>query len=151
MGDSDTNKETNNLFFRYTQGTSRQLVNLSTKRTQFVTTRFGNVLGSNGSVIPLFKEQLKKGGPLTVTHPNIIRFFMLIPEACKLVLEAGTKGNGGEIFVFDMGKPVRIADLAERMIRLSGTKDVKVEFTGLRAGEKLYEEVLNEQEKLIRL
>ena len=148
VGDSDTNdnKETNNLFFRYTQGTSRQLVNLSTKRTQFVTTRFGNVLGSNGSVIPLFKEQLKKGGPLTVTHPNIIRFFMLIPEACKLVLEAGTKGNGGEIFVFDMGKPVRIADLAERMIRLSGAKDVKVEFTGLRAGEKLYEEVLNEEE-----
>lgn len=133
--------------------TSRQVdelcaeqVNLSTKRTQFVTTRFGNVLGSNGSVIPLFKEQLKKGGPLTVTHPNIIRFFMLIPEACKLVLEAGTKGNGGEIFVFDMGKPVRIADLAERMIRLSGAKDVKVEFTGLRAGEKLYEEVLNEEE-----
>ena len=125
--------------------TSRQ-VNLSTNKTQFVTTRFGNVLGSNGSVIPLFKEQLKKGGPLTVTHPNIIRFFMLIPEACKLVLEAGTKGNGGEIFVFDMGKPVRIADLAERMIRLSGAKDVKVEFTGLRAGEKLYEEVLNEEE-----
>ena len=121
-------------------------VNLSTNKTQFVTTRFGNVLGSNGSVIPLFKEQLKKGGPLTVTHPNIIRFFMLIPEACKLVLEAGTKGNGGEIFVFDMGKPVRIADLAERMIRLSGAKDVKVEFTGLRAGEKLYEEVLNEEE-----
>lgn len=121
-------------------------VNLLTNKTQFVTTRFGNVLGSNGSVIPLFKEQLKKGGTLTVTHPNIIRFFMLIPEACKLVLEAGTKGNGGEIFVFDMGKPVRIADLAERMIRLSGAKDVKVEFTGLRAGEKLYEEVLNEQE-----
>ena len=139
--DSDTNdnKETNNL-------STRQLVNLSTNKTQFVTTRFGNVLGSNGSVIPLFKEQLKKGGPLTVTHPNIIRFFMLIPEACKLVLEAGTKGNGGEIFVFDMGKPVRIADLAERMIRLSGAKDVKVEFTGLRAGEKLYEEVLNEEE-----
>lgn len=133
--------------------TSRQVdevgaehVNLSTNKPQFVTTRFGNVLGSNGSVIPLFKEQLKKGGPLTVTHPNIIRFFMLIPEACKLVLEAGTKGNGGEIFVFDMGKPVRIADLAERMIRLSGAKDVKVEFTGLRAGEKLYEEVLNEEE-----
>ena len=120
--------------------------NLSTNKTQFVTTRFGNVLGSNGSVIPLFKEQIKKGGPVTVTHPNIIRFFMLIPEACKLVLEAGTKGNGGEIFVFDMGKPVKIADLAERMIRLSGAKDVKVEFTGLRAGEKLYEEVLNEEE-----
>jgi len=120
--------------------------NLKTSNTQFVTTRFGNVLGSNGSVIPLFKEQIKRGGPVTVTHPNIIRFFMLIPEACKLVLEAGTKGNGGEIFVFDMGKPVKIADLAERMIRLSGAKDVKVEFTGLRAGEKLYEEVLNEEE-----
>ena len=133
LDDSDSNdfKETNNL---------------STNKTQFVTTRFGNVLGSNGSVIPLFKEQIKKGGPVTVTHPNIIRFFMLIPEACKLVLEAGTKGNGGEIFVFDMGKPVKIADLAERMIRLSGAKDVKVEFTGLRAGEKLYEEVLNEEE-----
>ena len=114
--------------------------------TQFVTTRFGNVLGSNGSVIPLFREQIKNGGPVTVTHPNIIRFFMLIPEACKLVLEAGTKGNGGEIFVFDMGKPVRIADLANRMIKLSGAKNVEVKFTGLRAGEKLYEEVLNELE-----
>ena len=114
--------------------------------TQFVTTRFGNVLGSNGSVIPLFQEQIKKGGPVTVTHPDIIRYFMLIPEACKLVLEAGTKGNGGEIFVFDMGKPVRIADLANRMIQLSGARNVKIEFTGLRAGEKLYEEVLNEQE-----
>ncbi len=114
--------------------------------TQFVTTRFGNVLGSNGSVIPLFQEQIKKGGPVTVTHPDIIRFFMLIPEACKLVLEAGTKGNGGEIFVFDMGKPVRIADLAKRMIQLSGAKGVEIKFTGLRAGEKLYEEVLNEQE-----
>ena len=116
------------------------------KLTQFVTTRFGNVLGSNGSVIPLFREQIRKGGPVTVTHPDIIRFFMLIPEACKLVLEAGTKGLGGEIFVFDMGKPVRIADLAQRMINLSGAKNVKIEFTGLRAGEKLYEEVLNEQE-----
>ncbi len=114
--------------------------------TQFVTTRFGNVLGSNGSVIPLFREQLKHGGPLTVTHPDIIRFFMLIPEACKLVLEAGTKGNGGEIFVFDMGKPVRIADLAERMIKLSGATDVEIKYTGLRPGEKLYEEVLNELE-----
>lgn len=114
--------------------------------TQFVTTRFGNVLGSNGSVIPLFREQLKRGGPLTVTHPDIIRFFMLIPEACKLVLEAGTKGNGGEIFVFDMGKPVRIADLAERMIKLSGATDVEIKYTGLRPGEKLYEEVLNELE-----
>ena len=113
---------------------------------QFVTTRFGNVLGSNGSVIPLFQEQIKKGGPITVTHPDIIRFFMLIPEACKLVLEAGTKGNGGEIFVFDMGEPVKIADLAKRMIFLSGMKNVKIEFTGLRPGEKLYEEVLNEQE-----
>ena len=112
--------------------------------TQFVTTRFGNVLGSNGSVIPLFKEQIKNGGPVTVTDERIVRFFMLIPEACKLVLEAGTKGNGGEIFVFDMGQPVKIADLAKRMIALSGAKNVKIEFTGLREGEKLYEEVLNE-------
>ncbi len=115
--------------------------------TQFVTTRFGNVLGSNGSVIPLFREQIKRGGPVTVTDPNIIRFFMLIPEACKLVLEAGTKGNGGEIFVFDMGKPVRIADLAKRMILLSGAKNVGIKYTGLRAGEKLYEEVLNDKEE----
>ena len=115
-------------------------------RTQFVTTRFGNVLGSNGSVIPLFKEQIKRGGPVTVTHKDIIRFFMLIPEACKLVLEAGTMGNGGEIFVFDMGKPVRIVDLAERMIRLSGVKGIEIRFTGLRDGEKLYEEVLDEEE-----
>jgi FlaA1/EpsC-like NDP-sugar epimerase len=115
-------------------------------RTQFVTTRFGNVLGSNGSVIPLFKEQIKKGGPVTVTDERIVRFFMLIPEACKLVLEAGTKGNGGEIFVFDMGKPVKIADLAKRMIKLSGAKNVEIKFTGLRPGEKLYEEVLNELE-----
>jgi len=114
--------------------------------TQFVTTRFGNVLGSNGSVIPLFREQIKNGGPVTVTDERIVRYFMLIPEACKLVLEAGTKGNGGEIFVFDMGKPVRIADLAKRMIALSGAKDVEVKFTGLREGEKLYEEVLNELE-----
>ena len=114
--------------------------------TQFVTTRFGNVLGSNGSVIPLFKEQIKRGGPVTVTHPDIIRFFMLIPEACKLVLEAGTMGHGGEIFVFDMGKAVKIVDLAKRMIQLSGAKDVEIKFTGLRDGEKLYEEVLNENE-----
>jgi len=114
--------------------------------TQFVTTRFGNVLGSNGSVIPIFKEQIKNGGPVTVTHPDIIRYFMLIPEACKLVLEAGTMGKGGEIFVFDMGKPVRIADLAMRMIRLSGAKDVGIKFTGLRDGEKLYEEVLSDME-----
>lgn len=114
--------------------------------TQFVTTRFGNVLGSNGSVIPLFKKQIKNGGPVTVTDPNIIRYFMLIPEACELVLEAGTKGNGGEIFVFDMGKPVKIVDLAQRMINLSGAKNVEIKFTGLRAGEKLYEEVLNDKE-----
>ena len=114
--------------------------------TQFVTTRFGNVLGSNGSVIPLFKEQIKNGGPVTVTDERIVRFFMLIPEACKLVLEAGTKGNGGEIFVFDMGQPVRIADLAKRMIALSHAYNVKIEYTGLREGEKLYEEVLNELE-----
>ena len=120
---------------------------LSTKsKTQFVTTRFGNVLGSNGSVIPLFREQIKNGGPVTVTDPRIVRFFMLIPEACKLVLEAGTKGHGGEIFVFDMGDPVKIADLAQRMIDLSGAKNVKIEYTGLRPGEKLYEEVLNELE-----
>ena len=114
--------------------------------TQFVTTRFGNVLGSNGSVIPLFKRQIRNGGPVTVTDPNIIRYFMLIPEACELVLEAGTKGNGGEIFVFDMGKPVKIADLAKRMINLSGAKDVEIKYTGLRAGEKLYEELLNNEE-----
>ena len=110
--------------------------------TQFVTTRFGNVLGSNGSVIPLFEKQIKAGGPVTVTDERIIRFFMLIPEACKLVLEAGTHGNGGEIFVFDMGEPVRIADLAKRMIRLSGAKNVGIKYTGLRPGEKLYEELL---------
>ena len=114
--------------------------------TQFVTTRFGNVLGSNGSVIPIFKEQIAKGGPVTVTHPDIIRYFMLIPEACKLVLEAGTMGKGGEIFVFDMGKPVRIANLAQRMITLSGAQGVEIKFTGLRDGEKLYEEVLNDAE-----
>lgn len=114
--------------------------------TQFVTTRFGNVLGSNGSVIPIFKEQIRAGGPVTVTHPNIIRYFMLIPEACKLVLEAGTMGKGGEIFVFDMGQPVKIVDLAKRMISLSGARNVEIEFTGLRDGEKLYEEVLNDKE-----
>ena len=114
--------------------------------TQFVTTRFGNVLGSNGSVIPLFREQIRKGGPVTVTDERIVRFFMLIPEACKLVLEAGTKGNGGEIFVFDMGNPVKIIDLAKRMIALSNAKDVEIKITGLREGEKLYEEVLNDLE-----
>lgn len=115
-------------------------------QTQFITTRFGNVLGSNGSVIPIFERQIKAGGPVTVTDPNIIRYFMLIPEACELVLEAGTKGEGGEIFVFDMGKPVRIADLARRMIELSGAKGVEIMYTGLRGGEKLYEEVLSESE-----
>lgn len=116
------------------------------KHTEFVTTRFGNVLGSNGSVIPLFREQIKNGGPVTVTDERIVRYFMLIPEACKLVLEAGTKGKGGEIFVFDMGQPVKIANLAKRMIALSGAKNVEIKYTGLRAGEKLYEEVLNELE-----
>lgn len=115
-------------------------------QTQFVTTRFGNVLGSNGSVIPLFQKQIEKGGPITVTHPDIIRFFMLIPEACKLVIEAGTMGKGGEIYVFDMGQPVKIADLARRMIRLSGAKNIEIMYTGLREGEKLYEEVLNDEE-----
>ncbi|MDE6649602.1 MAG: polysaccharide biosynthesis protein, partial [Muribaculaceae bacterium] len=114
--------------------------------TRFVTTRFGNVLGSNGSVIPIFQEQIRKGGPVTVTHPDIIRYFMLIPEACKLVIEAGTMGNGGEIYVFDMGNPVRIADLAKRMIMLSGAGDIEIRYTGLRDGEKLYEEVLNDEE-----
>lgn len=114
--------------------------------TRFVTTRFGNVLGSNGSVIPIFQKQINKGGPITVTHPDIIRFFMLIPEACKLVIEAGTMGNGGEIFVFDMGEPVKIADLAKRMITLSGAKGIEIKYTGLRDGEKLYEEVLNDKE-----
>ena len=117
--------------------------------TQFVTTRFGNVLGSNGSVIPLFREQIAKGGPVTVTHPDIIRYFMLIPEACKLVLEAGTMGKGGEIFVFDMGKPVKIVDLARRMIKLSGAKNVEIVYTGLRDGEKLYEEVLSDKENTL--
>ena len=118
-----------------------------TTTTQFITTRFGNVLGSNGSVIPIFREQIKKGGPVTVTHPDIIRFFMLIPEACQLVLEAGTMGHGGEIFVFDMGNPVRIAKLAQRMIELSGAKGIEIKYTGLRDGEKLYEEVLNDAEQ----
>ena len=135
----------------YCQSLNRKINGQAGSRpvTQFVTTRFGNVLGSNGSVIPLFEKQIKAGGPVTVTDPDIIRFFMLIPEACKLVLEAGTHGVGGEIFVFDMGQPVKIADLARRMIRLSGAKDVKVEYTGLRPGEKLYEEVLSTKENTL--
>ena len=124
-----------------------QSLNAHQDTTQFITTRFGNVLGSNGSVIPIFKEQIRKGGPVTVTHPDIIRFFMLIPEACRLVLEAGTMGKGGEIFVFDMGEPVKIVDLAKRMIKLSGAKDIEIKFSGLRDGEKLYEEVLNDAEQ----
>jgi len=114
--------------------------------TQFITTRFGNVLGSSGSVVHIFREQISKGGPITVTHPDIIRFFMLIPEACRLVLEAGTMGHGGEIFVFDMGKPVRILELARRMIALSGAGDMEIVFIGLRDGEKLYEEILSDKE-----
>ena len=117
--------------------------------TQFVTTRFGNVLGSNGSVVPLFKEQIRKGGPVTVTHKDVIRYFMLISEACRLVLQAGTMGHGGEIYVFDMGEPVRIAGLAQRMIDLSGAKNIQIQFTGLRDGEKLYEELLNDAEQIV--
>lgn len=123
-----------------------QSLNGAQETTEFVTTRFGNVLGSNGSVIPIFEKQIRNGGPVTVTDPNVTRFFMLIPEACKLVLEAGTHGHGGQIFVFDMGKSVRISDLAKRMIKLSNTKDVKIVYTGLRPGEKLYEEVLANEE-----
>lgn len=135
----------------YCQSLNKKIDQESNKEvsTQFVTTRFGNVLGSNGSVIPLFEKQIKNGGPVTVTDPNIIRFFMLIPEACKLVLEAGTHGKGGEIFVFDMGKPVRIADLAKRMIKLSGAENIEIEYTGLRAEEKLYEEVLSTTENTL--
>jgi len=127
-------------------GSTIKQVNGEKAITQFVTTRFGNVLGSNGSVIPIFREQIENGGPVTVTHPDIIRFFMLIPEACKLVLQAGTFGKGGEIFIFDMGKPVKIVDLAKRMIAYSKKPDIKIEFTGLRDGEKLFEEVLSDAE-----
>ena len=130
----------------YVQSLAKKLQKQGGKSTQFITTRFGNVLGSNGSVIPRFKEQIRRGGPVTVTHPDIIRYFMTIPEACRLVLEAGSMGNGGEIYIFDMGKPVKIVDLAKRMISLSGRTDVKIEFTGLRPGEKLYEELLNVKE-----
>lgn len=130
----------------YVQSLAKKLQKEGGHVTQFITTRFGNVLGSNGSVIPRFKEQIRRGGPVTVTHPEIIRYFMTIPEACRLVLEAGSMGNGGEIYIFDMGKPVKIVDLAKRMISLSGRTDVKIEFTGLRHGEKLYEELLNVKE-----
>lgn len=130
----------------YVQSFAKHLKNQGSVKTQFITTRFGNVLGSNGSVIPLFREQIKRGGPVTVTHPEIIRYFMTITEACQLVLEAGSMGNGGEIYIFDMGKPVKIVDLAKRMILLSGAKNVKIEYTGLRHGEKLYEELLNNEE-----
>lgn len=130
----------------YVQALAKHIEKSGQTSTQFITTRFGNVLGSNGSVIPLFREQIKHGGPVTVTHPEIIRYFMTIPEACQLVLEAGAMGKNGEIYIFDMGKPVKILDLAKRMIRLSGSKDIKIEFTGLRHGEKLYEELLNKAE-----
>ncbi len=133
----------------YVQSLAKKIELGGDKTTQFITTRFGNVLGSNGSVIPLFKEQIKHGGPITVTHPKIIRYFMTIPEACQLVLEASAMGKGGEIYIFDMGNPVKIIDLAKRMIRLSGSKNIKIEFTGLRKGEKLYEELLNEVEHTI--
>jgi FlaA1/EpsC-like NDP-sugar epimerase len=136
----------------YVQSLDRHRESLALGKTSFVTTRFGNVLGSNGSVIPIFKEQLKKGGPVTVTHPDITRFFMTIPEACELVIEAGVMGQGGEIFIFDMGKPIKIYDLARKMVMLSGKeldKDIEIVFTGLRDGEKLYEELLNDQENTI--
>jgi FlaA1/EpsC-like NDP-sugar epimerase len=134
----------------YVQSLYKKSMMDSSHSTKFITTRFGNVLGSNGSVIPLFKSQIEKGGPVTVTHPEIIRYFMTIPEACMLVLEAGVMGQGGEIFIFDMGSPVKIVDLAKKMIRLAGFNpqvDIKIEFTGLRPGEKLYEELLNHKEK----
>ena len=130
----------------------QQLASVAEQQTKFITTRFGNVLGSNGSVILRFKDQIAKGGPVTVTHPNIIRYFMTIPEATQLVLEAGSMGNGGEIFVFDMGKPVPIVDLARKMIRLSGlvpNVDIEIKYTGLRPGEKLYEELLSDAENTL--
>lgn len=130
----------------YVQSLAKKVQREDGTHTQFITTRFGNVLGSNGSVIPRFRDQIQRGGPVTVTHPEIIRYFMTIPEACRLVLEAGSMGNGGEIYIFDMGQPVKILDLAKRMIRLSGRPDIKIEFTGLRHGEKLYEELLNQKE-----
>jgi FlaA1/EpsC-like NDP-sugar epimerase len=136
----------------YVQSLNQHMERLALQGTSFITTRFGNVLGSNGSVIPIFREQIRKGGPLTVTHPDITRYFMTIPEACELVLEAGVMGQGGEIFIFDMGKPVKVFDLAKRMVLLSGKtvgKDIDIVFTGLREGEKLYEELLNNSENTI--
>ena len=130
----------------YVQSLAKKLEHDGNKTTQFITTRFGNVLGSNGSVIPLFRKQIEQGGPVTVTHPEIIRYFMTIPEACRLVLEAGSMGSGGEIYIFDMGKPVKILDLAKQMISLSGRNDIQIKFTGLRHGEKLYEVLLNDKE-----
>ncbi|MBR4521129.1 MAG: polysaccharide biosynthesis protein, partial [Paludibacteraceae bacterium] len=133
----------------YVQSLFRKLSADNPSVTKFITTRFGNVLGSNGSVVPFFKKQIAAGGPVTVTHPDIIRYFMTIPEASCLVLEASTLGKGGEIFCFDMGSPVKIADLAKNMIRLAGYrpgKDIKIVYTGLRPGEKLYEELLNQKE-----
>ncbi len=141
------NKSISNRDFTFKNGLSH--LNHTVSNTRFITTRFGNVLGSNGSVIPRFKQQIEKGGPVTVTHPEITRFFMTIPEACRLVLEAGCMGNGGEIYIFDMGKSVKIIDLAKTMIRLAGLvpyQDIKIEFTGLRPGEKLFEELLNDNE-----
>jgi len=132
---------------KYVQSLQANVLKNGQSNTRFITTRFGNVLGSNGSVVPLFTKQIEMGGPITITHPDIIRYFMTIPEACQLVLEAGTMGKGGEVFIFDMGKPVKIIDLAKKMIKLAGLtpdKDVKIEFTGLRPGEKLYEELLND-------
>jgi FlaA1/EpsC-like NDP-sugar epimerase len=137
----------------YVQSLNNYVEKIPNKHTAFVTTRFGNVLGSNGSVIPVFKKQIEQGGPVTVTHPDITRYFMTIPEACRLVLEAGAMGRGGEIFIFDMGKSVKIFDLAKKMIQLSGLvpgRDLDIVFTGLREGEKLYEELLNQKENTIK-
>lgn len=137
---------------KYVQSLFFSLTEKQNNPTKFITTRFGNVLGSNGSVVPLFTQQIANGGPITITHPEIIRYFMTIPEACQLVLEAGAMGMGGEIFIFDMGKPVKIIDLAKKMIRLAGLrpdKDIKIEIVGLRPGEKLYEELLNDSSKTL--
>src|SRR5690606_37457800 len=136
----------------YVQSLYHSQSQLDPNTTKFITTRFGNVLGSNGSVVPLFRKQIEKGGPITITHPDIIRYFMTLPEACQLVLEAGAMGNGGEIYIFDMGKPVKIIDLAHKMIKLAGfvpDKDIQIKTIGLRPGEKLYEELLNDSAKTL--